>query len=79
MQIFLKSGGELRAMLKPDVDYYTRKVEVEVEKTVGEILKMISLNPAQVAFIYVDGKVKDFSYVPSDGQIITLQPPVSGG
>jgi hypothetical protein len=79
MQIFLKSGGQLRAMLKPDVDYYTRKVETDSGKTMGEILKSISLDPAYVAFIYVDGKVKDFSFVPSDGQIITLQPPVSGG
>jgi hypothetical protein len=79
MQIFLKSGGQLRAMLKPDIDYYTRKVEIESQKTIGEILTEISVNPAYVAFIYVDGKVKDFSYIPSDGQIITLQPPVSGG
>jgi hypothetical protein len=79
MQIFLKSGGQLRAMLKPDVDYYTRKVEVESGKTMGEILKSISLDPAYVAFIYVDGKIKDFNFIPSDGQIITLQPPVSGG
>jgi molybdopterin converting factor small subunit len=79
MQIFLKSGGQLRAMLKPDIDYYTRKVEIENGQTIGEILKSISLSPSYVAFIYVDGKVRDFSYVPSDGQIITLQPPVSGG
>jgi hypothetical protein len=79
MQIFLKSGGQLRAMLKPDVDYYTRKVEIESGQSIGEILITISINPAQVAFIYVDGKVRDFSYVPFAGEIITLQPPVSGG
>ena len=79
MQIFLKSGGNLRAMLKPDVDYYTRKVEFDGQQTIGEILKAISVDVRYVAFIYVDGKVKDFSYVPSDGQTITLQPPVSGG
>jgi hypothetical protein len=79
MQIFLKAGGQLRAMLKPDVDYYTRKVETDSGKTMGEILKSISLDPSYVAFVYVDGKIKDFSFVPSDGQIITLQPPVSGG
>jgi hypothetical protein len=79
MQIFLKSGGNLREMLKPDVDYYTRKVEIDGAKTIGEILKSLSVDSRYVAFIYVDGKVKDFSYVPSDGQTITLQPPVSGG
>jgi molybdopterin converting factor small subunit len=79
MKVYLKAGGRLRAMLKPDIDQYTRQVEIDGPKTIGEILKSISLDPAYVAFIYVDGKIRDFSYVPSDGQSITLQPPVSGG
>lgn len=79
MIIFLKAGGQLRKMLKPDVDQYTRRVEIDGEKTVAEILKIVALDPAYIAFIYVDGKVRDFSFKPSDGQIITLQPPVSGG
>jgi hypothetical protein len=79
MVIYFKAGGLLRKMLKPDVDYYTRKIEINGEKTVAEILKNIALDPAYIAFLYVDGKVKDFSFKPSDGQIITLQPPVSGG
>jgi molybdopterin converting factor small subunit len=79
MTIFLKAGGQLRAMLKPDVDHYTRKVDIESGKTIGEILKDISLDPAYVALIYVDGKMKDLSFKPSNGQTITLQPPVSGG
>ena len=79
MTIFLRAGGQLRAMLKPDVDHYTRKVEIDGEMTVGEILKDISLDSAYVALIHVDGKIKDLSYRPSDGQTITLQPPVSGG
>jgi hypothetical protein len=79
MVIYFKAGGQLRKMLKPDVDYYTRKIEIDSEKTVAEILKIIAIDPAYIAFIYVDGKVKDFSFKPVDGQIITLQPPVSGG
>jgi sulfur carrier protein ThiS len=79
MVIFLRAGGQLRAMIKPDVDHYTRKVEIAGEMTVGEILNSISLNPAYVALIHVDGKMIDLLYKPSDGQTITLQPPVSGG
>jgi molybdopterin converting factor small subunit len=79
MKVFLKAGGRLRPMLKPDIDQYTRQVEIDSPKTIGEILKSISLDRSYVAFIYVDGKIRDFSYVPSDGQSITLQPPVSGG
>ena len=79
MTIFLRAGGQLRARINPDVDYYTRKVEIDGEKTIAEILKEISLDAALVALIHVDGKLKDLSYIPSEGQIITLQPPVSGG
>jgi hypothetical protein len=79
MTIFLRAGGQLRAMIKPDVDHYTRKVEIDGEKTIGEILNDISLDPAFVALVHVDGKMTDLSFKPSDGQIITLQPPVSGG
>ena len=79
MKVFLKAGGQLRQMIKPDVDYFTRKVEIDTQKTIGEILKIIHLDPAFIAFIYCDGKIKDLSFMPSDGQVITLQPPVSGG
>jgi hypothetical protein len=79
MTIFFRAGGQLRAMLKPDVDHYTRRVEVDGEKTIAEILKDISLDSAYVALIHVDGKIKDLSFKPANGQTITLQPPVSGG
>ncbi len=79
MIIYLRAGGQLREKLKPDVDHYTRKVEIDGEKTIAEILKDISVDSAFVALIHVDGKLKDLSFKPSDGQTITLQPPVSGG
>jgi molybdopterin converting factor small subunit len=79
MIILLRTGGSLREVLKPDVDPYTRRVETAEGSNVGDILKKIDVDKRQVAFIYVDGKIKDYSYVPKDGQTITLQPPVSGG
>jgi hypothetical protein len=79
MKIFLRAGGQLREKLKPDIDHYTRKVEFEGEKSIGEILKLIEINPSFIAFIYVNGQIKDLAYIPLDGQILTLQPPVSGG
>lgn len=79
MVIFLKAGGQLRQLLKPDIDHYTRRLEVESDKTIGDILKIVSINPAFIAFMYVDGKARDLAFKPSDGQTITLQPPVSGG
>jgi sulfur carrier protein ThiS len=79
MVVFLRAGSELRPRLQPDVDEFTRRVETGPGRTVRDILQDIGLNPALVAFIYVEGRVQKLDFVPSDGQRITLQPPVSGG
>ncbi len=79
MVIYLKAGSKLRERLKPDIDYYTRRIETEEGKTIKEILADIGINPALVAFVYTSGKVKGLHYIPSDGQSITLQTPVAGG
>ena len=79
MIIYLKAGSELRHRLKPDIDYYTRRIETDAGKTIKEVLIDLGINPALVAFVYTEGKVKSLDFIPSDGQSITLQPPVSGG
>ncbi len=79
MVIYLKAGSELRHRLKPDIDYYTRRIETDAGKTIKEVLIGLGINPSLVAFVYTEGKVKSLDFIPSDGQSITLQPPVSGG
>jgi hypothetical protein len=79
MKVYIKAGGQLRPMIKPDVDHFTRSLEFEGERTIAEILKLIPLDPAYIAFVYIESKIRDLNFKPSDGQIITLQPPVSGG
>jgi len=79
MVIYLKSGGKLREKLKPDIDQYTRRIEVEEGLSLKEILQKFQIPPEQIAFAYVDEHFKRLDYRPVDGQIITLQPPVSGG
>jgi sulfur carrier protein ThiS len=79
MVIYLKAGGELRSKLQPDVDHYTRRVETEVGKTLSDILTGIGISPAFVAFAFKDGQLKRLDFIPSEGDEITLQPPVSGG
>lgn len=79
MVIYFKAGGELREKLQPDVDYYTRRVETEAGQSLKDILEGIGINPGFVAFAVKDGKLKRLDYVPSEGEVITLQPPVSGG
>ena len=81
MVIFLRSGGKLRDKLKPDVDQYTKRVEIEGEgdKSLREILELVGVPDSLVAFAFANGKLERLDYKPVDGDIITLQPPVSGG
>ena len=79
MVVYLKAGNTIREMLKPDVDYYTRKVETEDGKSVKDILNDLGINPGFIAYAYTGGKVKQLDYIPREGENITLQPPVSGG
>lgn len=79
MTIYLKSGGKLREKLKPDIDQYTRKIEVDDGLSLREILARFEIPVEQIAFAFVDGHFKRLDFYPEDGQVITLQPPVSGG
>jgi molybdopterin converting factor small subunit len=79
MVIFLKAGGQLRGALRPDVDEFTRRVEIEAGKSLREILTAIGVNPAFVAYAVRGDELKRLDYVPVEGDVITLQPPVSGG
>ena len=79
MIIFLRSGGKLRDWLKPDVDQYTRRVELEGDQSLRDILNEIGVPDSLVAFAFINGKFERLDYCPADGDVITLQPPVSGG
>jgi molybdopterin converting factor small subunit len=79
VELFLRSGGKLRDHLKPDVDQYTRRVEVEDDLTLRQILAALGIPDGLVAFAFADGKLRRLDYRPSDGDVVTLQPPVSGG
>ncbi len=79
MTIYLRSGGKLREHLNPDVDEYTRRVETKDGLTLSEILAEIGVPAALVAFAFTGGTYRRLDYRPSDGETITLQPPVSGG
>ncbi len=79
MIVYLRSGGKLRELLKPDVDQYTRRVDVDAGLSVEQILVGLGVAPVMVAFAFTDGKVKRLDYVPTDGETVTLQSPVAGG
>ncbi len=79
MTIYFKVGGMLRERLRPDVDEYTRKVETDAGLTIREILERIGLKSIHVAMAFTGERLITLSYVPHEGDVITLRPPVQGG
>jgi sulfur carrier protein ThiS len=79
MTVLLKAGGMLTDYLRPDVDAYTRRVERPGGATLREILESIGVPPGHVAMAFANGGLITLGYVPSDGDVITLRPPVQGG
>jgi sulfur carrier protein ThiS len=79
MTVYLKAGGELGRRLRPDVDEFTRRVEAQPGQRLREILAAVGIDPGLVAFAIKGDQLKRLDYVPADGDVITLQPPVSGG
>jgi len=79
MTVFLKVGGILREYLKPDVDEYTRRVVCEPGQSLRQILDSVGVRPILVAMAIVDGAIVKHDYVPKEGDVITLRPPVQGG
>jgi sulfur carrier protein ThiS len=79
MLIYLRAGGQLRDLLRPNIDDYTRQIEVPEGLTIREIVNTIGIKPELIAFAHTKGNVMKLDYVPRDGEVITLQPPVSGG
>jgi hypothetical protein len=79
MLISIRAGGELKNLLKPNLDQYTMQIEVPAGVTIGDILSIMGIKIELVAWVHTKGKIQRLDYVPEDGEIITLQPPVSGG
>jgi sulfur carrier protein ThiS len=79
MLIYLKAGGQLRDLLRPDMDCYTKQIEVPEGLTIREIVNTLGIKPQLIAFVSTNGNIKRLDYIPGDGEEITLHPPVSGG
>ena len=79
MTVFLRAGGMLKDYLRPDVDAYTRRVEAAEGQTVRQIVQSIGMPPGHVAMAFVEGRLVTLDYTPTDGEVITLRPPVQGG
>jgi molybdopterin converting factor small subunit len=77
--IFLKVGGALKERVRTDVDEWTRKVEAEDGLTLRQVIEGLGLKPVHVAMAFSGDRLVPLSYLPRDGEVITLRPPVQGG
>jgi sulfur carrier protein ThiS len=77
--VSIKASGPLMEYLKPDADPYTRRVEARDGETLRRILESIGVPPGRVAAVSANGNLVALDYVPSNGDAITLVPPVQGG
>jgi molybdopterin converting factor small subunit len=65
--------------VKTDVDEWTRSVETEPGRTLRQVIEELGLKTVHVAMAFVGERLISLSYVPHDGDVITLRPPVQGG
>jgi molybdopterin converting factor small subunit len=79
MLISIRAGGDLKNLLKPNIDQYTMQIQVPEGVTIREILGIIGIKIELIALTHTKGKIQRLDYVPEDGDVITIQPPVSGG
>lgn len=79
MKVYLKAGGMLRDYLSPDVDEYTRLVEATEGQTLRQIVESTGMPAGHVAMAFVADRLITLAYVPKEGEVITLRPPVQGG
>lgn len=79
MRVLIKAGGVLTDYLRPDVDAHTRQVEAAEGQTLRQILESIGVPPGHVAMAFVESTIVPLSYVPKEGEVVTIRPPVQGG
>jgi sulfur carrier protein ThiS len=78
LKVQLRAAGTLAGLIDAGEDH-TRSVEARDGATIKEILASLGIQERRVAFVFTDGKLEKLGYRPSDGEVVTLQPPISGG
>lgn len=80
MAVRVRSGGLLRSYLAPDVDAYTREVELDQGPiSLRALLQRFGIPEGLVAFGLVDGRMLRLDDLVPDGCTLILQTPAGGG
>ncbi|MGI5852695.1 MAG: MoaD/ThiS family protein [Bacillota bacterium] len=78
LRITLQTRGYLQQVFPDKKD--TVVVEVERPEAVRALIARLNIHPDLVMVVLSgDGQRRDLDYVPGDGEVVTILPPISGG
>lgn len=80
MQITLKLMGVLRSKLPPDAVKGKANMEVNEGMTINQLLEQLDISSGHVHLVMLnDDMVEDADVSLSEGDVLTVFPPVAGG
>ncbi len=74
MEIKVRATSDLADLMPP-----SGKVFLEDGANVGDLLKLLGLNPETVMLVVINKQLGDIDTVLTDGATVELIPPISGG
>lgn len=78
MHVTLRGTGVIRNVFPGKQE--TINIKIDKPMTVKEILtEKLGIDPGILAAVIVNGQYKKRDYIPSEGDVIILVPPVGGG
>ena len=78
MKVHLRAAGALAEEIEAGEER-ARTVDAREGASIKEILASLGVSERRVAFVFTKGKLEKLDYRPADGDVVTLQPPISGG
>ena len=79
MKVELKLYASLRSYLPEDIDGKNSELHVDEGKTVGELIRELSIPEDAPKILFVNGIHADKARVLEDGDRLALFPPIAGG
>lgn len=77
MRVTLQTRGYLQQVFPDKKD--TVIIEIGEPESVRALLARLNISPDLVMVVLSAGQRRDLDYVPADGELVTVLPPISGG
>ena len=79
MQIAIRLFASLARHLPPDTDGRTASLTVPAGATIAQVLAQLGVPLGQTKLMFVDSVHRDPDFVLSEGNTISVFPPIAGG